>query len=342
MKEMDYYSRQIVLRDFGLEGQRRLKGSKVCVVGAGGLGSPILTQLASMGVGTIRVVDRDIVEISNLQRQHLYGVHVVGLPKVEAAEMRLRQINPFIDVEPVPLSVTPGNAESIIRGADVVVDALDAMKPRYALNRACQKLGTPFIFGAVIMQMGNASTIIPGETACLECFQGGIDDAALPSCATQGVHPSIISIIASVQVSETVKILLGEKPVLANKLLFADLNDLSLEKISLAKVDTCPVCGANPAGKPTPLKEGSVEEVCGREGRRVFIFSPDESMELDLEEVNRRLIDAGFSVDVKGRMGTTFTKEAVKGSVLCSGVTILEGLNELREARSLRDDILQN
>ena len=102
-EELDYYSRQIVLREFGLEGQRRLKKAKVCVVGAGGLGSPILTQLASMGVGTLRVVDRDVVETSNLQRQHLYGMHQLGLPKVEAAEDRLRQLNPFIEVEPLPL-----------------------------------------------------------------------------------------------------------------------------------------------------------------------------------------------------------------------------------------------
>jgi len=149
-KEMDYYSRQIVLKEVGLEGQRRLRESKVCVVGAGGLGSPILTQLASMGVGTLRVVDRDIVEVSNLQRQHLYGVHVIGVPKVEAAERRLREINPFIDVEPVPLSVTPGNAERIIAEADVVVDALDSMRARYALNRAIQaKFDTMYPAGII-------------------------------------------------------------------------------------------------------------------------------------------------------------------------------------------------
>ena len=336
-KEMDYYSRQMVLKEIGLEGQRRLRESKVCVVGAGGLGSPILTQLASMGVGTLRVVDRDIVELSNLQRQHLYGVHVVGVPKVEAAEIRLRELNPFIDVEPVPLSVTPGNAERIIAGADVVVDALDSMRARYALNRATQRLGIPFVHGAVIMQVGNATTIIPGETACLECFQGGIDDAGLPSCAVMGVHPSIIGLIASVQVSETVKLLLGEKPVLANRLLFADLSDLSLEKITLAKVETCPVCGSSPRGEPTPIGHISPEEICGREGNRVFIFSPEEDQKLNLEEVNRRLEANGCELTVRARMGTTFTRGRVKGSILSSGVTIVEGLEDEDEATRLKE-----
>ena len=187
--EMDYYSRQIVLKEIGLDGQRRLKKGRVCVVGAGGLGSPILTQLACIGVGTLRIVDRDVVEASNLQRQHLYGFNDIGVPKVEAAERRLRELNPFIDIEPAPLSVTPGNAERIIGGVDVVVDALDSMRARYSLNRATQRLCVPFVHGAVIMQVGNATTIVPGETACLECFQGGIDDADLPSCAVTGSTP---------------------------------------------------------------------------------------------------------------------------------------------------------
>jgi len=279
------------------------------------------------------------VEISNLQRQHLYGVNVVGVPKVEAAEKRLREINPFIDVEPVPLSLTPGNAERIISGADVVVDALDSMRARYALNRATQKLGTPLVHGAVIMQVGNATTIVPGETACLECFQGGIDDASLPSCAVMGVHPSIIGLIASVQVSETVRLLLGEKPVLANRLLFADLSDLTLEKIKLARVETCPVCGSSPRCEPAPIRHVSPEEICGREGRRVFVFSPEEDQRLDLEDVNRRLEENGYELTVRARMGTTFTRGAVKGSVLSSGVTIIEGIEDEDKATRLRETL---
>lgn len=339
--EFEYYSRQLVLKEIGLEGQRRLKGSRVCAVGAGGLGSPILTQLASMGVGTLRIIDRDVVETSNLQRQHLYGVNVLGVPKVEAAEARLRQLNPFIEVEAVPLSVTPANAERLIRGVDVVVDALDSMNARYAVNRACVRLGLPFVHGGVIMQVGNASTILPGETACLECFQGNVDDADLPSCAVQGVHPSVIGIIASIQVSETVKILLGQRPALADKLLFVDLSDLSFEKIQVSRVESCPVCGDKPRKKPAPLRSSFVEEVCGREGRRVFIFSPDEDQCLDLGKVNQRLLDQGYEPEVKARLGTTFTGGGVRGSVLVSGVTIIEGLEDGESAARLRDALIK-
>ena len=339
-EELDYYSRQIVLKEFGLEGQRRLKEAKVCVVGAGGLGSPILTQLASMGVGSVRVVDRDVVEISNLQRQHLYGVHQVGLPKVEAAMDRLHQINPFIEVEPVPLSVTFGNAERIIEGADIVVDALDSMAARYAVNRACQRTRTPFIHGAVIMQVGTASTIIPGETACLECFQGGIDDADLPSCAVLGVHPSVIGLIASAQVSETVKLLLGETPALANKLLFANLKELSIEKVQLAKAENCQVC----SGYLEPIEAASdetlIEEICGRQERRVWIFSPEYAMELDLERINDELDSLGYTISVKGKLGTSFEKEKIKGSILVSGVTVIEGVRDRKAAEKLRGQLL--
>jgi adenylyltransferase/sulfurtransferase len=279
--------------------------------------------------------------MSNLQRQHLYGVDVVGYPKVEAAAERLRRLNSFIEVEPLPMSITPRNAERMIEGCDVVVDGLDHMSPRYAVNRACIRLGIPFVFGAVITHIGNASTIIPGETACLECFQGNVDDDALPTCAVAGVHPSIISIVASVQVSEAIRILLGRPPNLANALLFCDLEDLSFERIQLAKVDTCPVCGSAPRGEPLPLKREEVEEVCGREGRRVFVFAPDDDLNLELEALNRRLRKFGYGLNVEAVLGTTFSKGDVKGSILKSGVTILEGVRNKEEAAKLHENLLR-
>ncbi len=338
--EIDYYSRQIVLDGIGLSGQRTLKNARVCVVGVGGLGSPIVIQLASMGVGHLRVVDRDIVEASNLQRQHIYGMDMVGYPKVEAAAKRVRGLNPFIKVDPVPMSVTPGNAERIIEGMDVVVDGLDMMTPRYALNRACVKLGIPFVFGAAITNVGSTSTIVPGETPCVECFQGGIDDDDLPTCAVAGVHPSIINIIASIQVSETVRLITGRKPNLAGALMYCDLEDLSFERIELARIESCPVCGSNPVSEPVPLKHDSLEEICGREGRRVFVFSPDEDLGVDLEALNIRLERLGYRPTVRARLGTSFIKGAVKGSVLSSGVTVIEGVDGPEVARGIRAELL--
>ena len=339
--ELEYYSRQIVLKEIGISGQQKLRGAHVCLVGVGGLGSTIAVQLATMGVGHLRIVDRDVVETSNLQRQHIYSMDKVGFPKVEAAAERLRRMNPFIEVEPVPMSITPKNAERIVEGMDVVVDGLDRMTPRYILNRACVKLGIPFVYGAVITHIGNASTIIPGETACLECFQGGMDDEALPICAVAGVHPSVISIIASIQVSEAVRILLGKSPNLANKLVFCDLEDLSLEKINLAKVDTCPVCGTKPTSEPKPIAQEPFKEICGREGRRVFVYAPDEDLDFDLGALNENLRTLGYVIEVEARLGTTFSRGSVKGSVLKSGVTILEGIDGVDGAAELRGDIIK-
>ncbi len=339
-EELEYYSRQIVLNEIGVEGQKRLKGARVCVVGVGGLGSPVTIQLTSIGVGHIRLVDRDVVEVSNLQRQHIYGMDKVGYPKVEAATERLRLLNPFVEVEPVPMSLTPGNAEKLIHGVDIVVDCLDSMSSRYSLNRACVKLGIPYIHGAVITHIGNASTIIPGETACLECFQGNVDDDALPTCAVAGVHPSVISVIASIQVSEAVRILLGKPPNLADKLIFCDLEDLSFEKINLSRAETCPVCGSRPRSEPPPIKYEPVQEICGREGRRVFVFTPDEDLDIDLAGLNGRLRDMGYEPSVEAGLGTTFNKGPVKGSVLKSGVAILEGVDGKDEVIRLHESLL--
>ena len=338
--EIEYYSRQIVLDSIGLSGQRKLKNAKVCVIGLGGLGSPIVIKLATMGVGHLRVVDRDIVEASNLQRQHLYGMEMLGYPKVEAAAMRVSGLNPHIEVEPIPMSVTPGNAEWIVDGMDVVVDGLDMMTPRYALNRACVKLDIPFVFGAAITNVGSTSTIVPRKTPCVECFQGGIDDDDLPTCAVAGVHPSILNIIASIQVSETVRLIMGRKPNLAGAIMYCDLEDLSFERIELARVSSCPVCGSNPTSEPVPLKNNSLEEICGRDGKRVFVFSPDEDLCIELTSLNAKLELLNFHITVKAKFGTSFVKGALKGSVLSSGVTVIEGVNGPEVARRIRSEIL--
>lgn len=340
-EELEYYSRQMVLREIGLDGQRRLKGKRACVVGLGGLGSIISMQLASMGVGHLRIVDRDIVEISNLQRQHLYGVDVIGLPKVEAAAQRLRRLNPFIEVEPQPISLNPMTVDKILGGVDVVLDGLDRMAPRYVLNRACLKWGIPYIYGAAITNVGNTSTVIPGETACLECFQGGLEDASLPSCAVVGVNPSIVNIIASIQVSEALRILLGRRPNLANILLFCDLESMTFDRISLRRADKCPACGGASPHPPHPLE--LVEEVCGREGRRVFVVNPEKEYELNMEEVEEILTSMGFNIDKRGETGITFSApEGFRGSILKSGVSIIEGVGDRDEALRLSHRILED
>lgn len=321
--ELAYYSRQLVLSEIGANGQRKLRNARILVAGVGGLGCQLAVQLASMGVGFLRLVDRDIVEMSNLQRQHLYDIDVLGYPKVEAAEARLRKINPFIEVEALPVSVNDRTASRLIEGVDLVVDGLDRLTPRMALNRSCVEAGVPYIYGAVITHVGNVSTIIPGKTSCLGCWQGGVDEANVPTCATVGVMPPAISIIASIQVSEAIRVILGEKPHLAGKLLYFDLSDLSMETINLTKVESCRICGSS---EVEYTESDAVEEICGRNGKRVFTLTPKTLLDLDLKAIEGKL--GGFQLKKKKstRLGLTIEgANGLTGSIFTTGVAVFEG-----------------
>ena len=214
-KELETYSRQIVLADIGYDGQLKLRNARACLIGVGGLGSPIATQLVGMGIGYLRIVDRDIVSRSDLHRQHLYDADCVGLPKVEIAHQKLSKLNPDVKVDPIPESLNSINAEELIGGMDIVIDGLDRPEPRYLVNRICNKFKIPYVFGAAIEAFGNASTLMPGQTFCLECFMPGLKDEDLPVCGVVGVHPSVIGMVSSVQVSEAVRLIIGQKPKLA-------------------------------------------------------------------------------------------------------------------------------
>jgi molybdopterin/thiamine biosynthesis adenylyltransferase len=329
------------MAEMGYNAQLRLKNSRACLLGVGGLGSAAAMQLAAMGVGVLRIVDRDVVELTNLHRQHIYGVDDVGIPKVEAAAKRLRQLNPYITVEPMPVSVNETNAESLIEGMDVVVDGLDSMKARYAVNRTCAKLGVPYVFGAAVATNGNVSTIVPEETACLECFYGNLEDSKLPKCGVVGVHPSLVNVIASLEVSEAIRILTGKHPRLSNKLLYFDLEELEFTEIQLARVESCPVCG-NASCSGASVEHELVEEVCGRKGKKVFVVVPEAILDVDLLGVKGRLVRMGFCLQAEGDLGLTAVLGDVKVSVLGSGVVILEGLTERDDALDFFRDVTGN
>lgn len=341
--ELEFYSRQIMLNDLGYDGQLRLKQAKVCVVGLGGLGSSIALQLAAMGVGCIRLVDRDVVEMSNLHRQLLYDSTVLGYAKAEVAAKRLVALNPNIALEPSTVSISSLNAEELVDDMDVVIDGLDAMKPRYAINRACVKKEVPYIFGAAIVTYGNASTILPRKTPCLECFQGNLDDNILPNCATVGVHPSILNIIASVEVSEAIRIILGYEPHLANQILHCDIGDMVFEKLAISRATNCPVCGSQPSSPPMSLEHRLVNEICGREGKRSFIITPRENFNLNMGQWLKFLSELDFKVRVNGNLGVTFNERTNKTvSLLKSGVMIIQGAESEKEAHTFYEKLFQN
>ena len=210
--ELDRYSRQVMLEEIGYNGQLKLKNARVCVVGCGGLGNPIITRLAAMGVGTLRIIDRDVIELSNLPRQIMFDDMDVGQVKVEVAARKLSKMNPECVIEPLAVSINDYTALDVVQDCDVVIDALDSVNARYALNMACMKYEIPFVTGAAVGVSGQAFTILPRDSACYHCMFPSLDEDSMPTCRIEGVHPAILSIIGGVEVAEAVKVILGKNP----------------------------------------------------------------------------------------------------------------------------------
>ena len=336
-KELETYSRQIVLADIGYDGQLKLRNSKACLIGIGGLGAPIATKLVAMGLGYLRFVDRDVVSRSDLHRQHLYDANSVGLPKVEIAQHKLSKLNPDVKLDPIAESLNSINAEELIRGMDVVIDGLDRPEPRYLLNRACNRLKIPYVFGAAIEAFGNVSTLLPGQTFCLECFMPGLKDEDLPVCGVVGVHPSVVGIVSAVQVSEAVRLLIGQEPKLFNKLFYIDLRAFEFNILEIKALDSCRVCGNHPDGPPDPLKDKLFEETCARDGRRNFVISPKKRVNIPQKKLGKVLNRGGFAVQSASRFGTTFNfGQEICACILKSGIMIAQTPPEMPEATRVK------
>ena len=232
------YARFVPLPLIGTKGMKKIRKAKVSVVGAGGLGSVSAVQLTALGVGKIKIFDKDIVELSNLQRQMLYRENDVGKPKVLAAKKFLMNLNPEVEVEVIQEEISEDNVSLVSNSVNFVVDALDRFKPRFAVNRECLKKDIPFLFGAISGLSGNAMTITK-ENTCLECLFSHVDDDSLPKTSQTGIHPSIIQIIGSLQVAEATKIMIGEKPQLINKLQFCDIGTMEFTKLDVKKNPNC-------------------------------------------------------------------------------------------------------
>ncbi|MEM1515774.1 MAG: HesA/MoeB/ThiF family protein [Candidatus Bathyarchaeia archaeon] len=235
--ELKRYDRQIRIDGFGLEGQRRLKEATILVAGAGGLGSFILIYLAAAGIGSIRIVDPDVVELDNLNRQPLHWNKDIGKKKINSALEKLQQINPAINVEAYDEKITEENALAIINGVDAVIDALDNYEARFALNKACIARRIPLFHGAVHGLMGQVTTIIPGETACLRCI--------ILKPPKRGIFPvlgPVAGTIGSIQATETIKYLVGIGSLLKNRLLFYDGFYMDFNIIEIKRNPACPDC----------------------------------------------------------------------------------------------------
>lgn len=339
-RDLDRYSRQVMLEEIGYEGQLKLKNAKVCVVGIGGLGNPIATRLVAMGIGKLRIVDRDVVELSNLHRQTMFDESDIDQVKVEVATKKLQKMNSDVQIEALAVSVNDYTALDIVDGCDVVIDALDSVNARYSLNKACIKMNIPFVTGAAVGVSGQAFTIIPHKTACYHCLFPALDEDSMPTCSTEGVHPSILSIIGGIEVAEAVKIITGKKPSLANKILYVDLDNLEFNSSTFTKVEECPVCGSGKAEEP-PKKELIIEELCGRNGgKRTFSVTPTKKVELDIEKITSVAATNGFKVSNQGQMGLSISSDSISASFLKSGSAVIVGPKDEEDAVKLYNTLV--
>jgi len=339
-KELDRFSRQVMLEEIGYGGQVKLKNAKVCVVGTGGLGNPITSRLAAMGVGALRIVDRDVIELSNLHRQTMFDEDDVGTVKVEAASKKLQRLNPDCTIEALAVSVNDYTALEVVEGCDVVIDALDSVNARYALNKACVKFGIPFVTGAAVGVSGQAFTVLPGESACYHCMFPELDEDSMPTCSIEGVHPSILSIVGGIEVAEAVKVVLGKKPSLSERILHVDLENMDFSSVRTFRAEECSVCGSGPTVEAA-REELLLEELCGRNrGRRTFSITPTTTFDLDVDGVVATAKSRGLAVDNRGELGLSLRNDDYSVSFMKRGSAVVVGPKDEDEAVALYNDLL--
>ena len=258
--EIARYSRHLIMPEVGMEGQKKLKAASVLCIGTGGLGSPLGLYLAAAGVGRIGLVDFDVVDFSNLQRQVLFGTSDVGRPKLHAARDRLQDVNPHVAIETHEARLTSENALDILRSYDIVVDGTDNFPTRYLVNDACVLLGKPNVYGSIFRFEGQASVFWAGKGPCYRCLYPEPPPPGLvPSCAEGGVLGILPGIVGTIQATEAIKLLLGTGTPLLGRLLLFDALEMSFRELKLRRDPLCPLCGAN----PTIRSLVDYEEFCG-------------------------------------------------------------------------------
>ncbi|MEM1945904.1 MAG: molybdopterin-synthase adenylyltransferase MoeB [Candidatus Caldarchaeum sp.] len=327
-QEIRRYGRHLIIPEVGMAGQKKLKAAKVLVVGAGGLGSPISLYLAAAGVGRIGLVDFDVVDESNLQRQVLYTTKDVRRPKLEVAKERLTAMNPHIEVETYETRLTSENALDIISEYDVVVDGTDNFPTRYLVNDACVLLGKPNVYGSIFRFDGQVSVFDARKGPCYRCLYPEPPPPGLvPSCAEGGVLGVLPGVIGALQAMETIKVILGIGQPLIGRLLLFDGLHMSFTELRLRKDPSCKVCGPN----PTVRELIDYEAFCG-----ITPSQADRSMHITPEELNEK-IERGekvFLLDV--REPVEYEICHIENAVLIPLSKLPEHVNKL----SLTDEIV--
>jgi len=284
LRERQRYSRHLLLPEVGEEGQRRLKSARVLCVGAGGLGSPAALYLAAAGVGTLGLVDFDVVDFSNLQRQIIHGTGDVGRSKLESARSRIEELNPEVHVELFDAHFSVANAKALVEAFDVIVDGTDNFPARYLVNDACVMFGKPNAWGSIFRFEGQASVFAAPGGPCYRCLHPEPPPAGLvPSCAEAGVLGVLPGVIGTIQATEALKLILGIGDSLVGRFLVYDALKMRFRELKLPKDPDCPVCGARPT--ITQLREHAAHCETEKGDRSLFL-------EMSVTDLKRR-IDTG-------------------------------------------------
>jgi adenylyltransferase/sulfurtransferase len=295
-EEILRYSRHLIMPEVGMEGQLKLKQARVLCIGAGGLGSPLALYLVAAGVGTLGIVDFDVVDFTNLQRQVIHGTSDVGRKKLDSAADTLREINPNIEIRKFETRLTSANALELFREFDIIADGTDNFPTRYLVNDTCVLTGKPNVYGSIFRFEGQASVFATKEGPCYRCLYPEPPPPGLvPSCAEGGVLGILPGLVGVIQATETIKLILGSGEPLIGRLLLVDALSMRFRELKLRKNPDCPVCGTH----PTVTELIDYNQFCGIRGEEAA--APTSMTDISVEELKQRL-DRGddlFVLDVR-------------------------------------------
>ena len=308
------YSRHLIMPEVGMEGQKKLKAARVLCIGAGGLGSPLALYLAAAGVGTLGIVDFDVVDYTNLQRQIIHSTADVGRKKLDSAAEKLKAINPFLNIRKFETRLSSDNALELFRDFEIIADGTDNFPTRYLVNDACVLTGKPNVYGSIFRFEGQASVFAMKEGPCYRCLYPEPPPPGLvPSCAEGGVLGILPGLVGVIQATEAIKLILGQGDSLIGRLLLVDALGMKFRELKLRKNPDCPVCGKHPSitklidynefcgirGEEKPMEVGvpeiQVEELKSRldSGEDVFVLDVREPHEYQICNINGYLIPLG-------------------------------------------------
>jgi adenylyltransferase/sulfurtransferase len=297
-QEVARYSRHLIMPEVALEGQKRLKAASILLIGAGGLGSPLGLYLAAAGIGRIGIVDFDVVDFSNLQRQVLHGTPDVGRPKLQSAKDRLQAINPEVKIDLHEAKLTSANAMAILEPYDIIIDGTDNFPTRYLVNDACVLLKKPNVYGSIFRFDGQASVFYPPQGPCYRClYPEPPPPGEVPSCAEGGVLGILPGLIGCIQATEAVKLILGKGSLLIGRLLLYDAMQMTFQEFKVRRNPKCPMCGDS----PSITKLIDYEQFCSIRGAEAPAAAADSQWETTVDELKKRLDrrDSIFILDVR-------------------------------------------